>query len=114
MGFLVIVLMLAGCGGKPVKLAGIAGKWVHNTDNNQVWSYEFKNDKEVRFALDKQRKKWSITNIRQRGTIYEIDIDELLGQGAGQNSTIKVEILAADTVFISSGMHPGMVFKKSE
>ncbi|KPK76236.1 MAG: hypothetical protein AMJ79_07480 [Phycisphaerae bacterium SM23_30] len=111
-GLLVVALIFLWGGGATVKLAPIAGKWIHHSHQDQDWTYEFTSDKAVRFTLDNQRKKWSITDIRPRGSIIEIDIDELLGLGAKQNSTIKVEILGEDTIFVSSGLHPGMVFEK--
>ena len=111
-GLLIVALVWLWGGGSPVKLAPIAGKWTHHSNSNQDWTYEFTSDKKVRFALDNQHKKWSITDIRPRGSIFEIDIDELLGQGHQQNSTIKVEILRDGTIFVSSGLHPGMLFVK--
>jgi len=113
-GCLAIVLMLSGCGKSPVELAPIAGKWVHRSNQSQDWTYEFPNDDVVRFAIDGQRQKWSITEIRARGSIIEIDVDGLLGRGPKQNSTIKVEILREDAIFISSGLHPGLPFEKTK
>ena len=110
--FLALILMLSGCGGSPVKLAPIAGKWIHYSDNNQNWTYEFPSDTTVRFAIDQQSRKWSITEIRQQGSIIEIEVDELLGRGADQNSTITVEIISEDTICISSGLHTEMLFEK--
>ena len=111
-GLLVVALVFLWGGGSPVELAPIAGKWTHHSNSNQDWTYEFTSDKKVRFALDNQRKKWSITDIRPRGAIIEIDIDGNLGLGAKQSSTIKVEILREDTIFVSSGLHPGLLFVK--
>ena len=75
--------------------------------------YEFPNDTTVRFAIDRQRTEWSITGIRVRGSIIEIDVDGNLGIGGRQNSTIKVEILEENALFISSGLHPGMPFQRA-
>ena len=110
--FLALMLMLSGCGGSPGKLAPIAGKWIHYSDQNQNWSYEFTSDTVVRFAIDEQSQKWSITEIRRQGSIIEIDVDELLGRGAAQNSTIIVEIISENTLCISSGLHTEMLFEK--
>jgi hypothetical protein len=104
--------MLSGCGGSPVQLAPIAGKWIHYSDNNQSWIYEFPSDSTVRFAIDQQSRKWSITEIRRQDDIIEIDVDELLGRGAAQNSTITIEIIGDDTICISSGLHTEMLFEK--
>ncbi len=111
-GLFALLLVLSGCGESPVELAPIAGKWVHHSEQDQDWTYEFPNDYEVRFAIDGQGAEWSITAIRVRGSITEIDVDELLGTGARQNSTIKVEMLRENHIFVSSGLHPGMLFER--
>ena len=112
MGCIALILMLTGCDGSPVKLAKIAGKWIHFSDQNQNWSYEFPSDTVVRFAIDEQSQKWSITEIRQQDSIIEIEVDGLLGRGGTQNSTIKVELISANTICISSGLHIEMLFEK--
>jgi len=111
-GLLALFLVLPGCGESPVELAPIAGKWIHHSEQNQDWTYEFPNDTEVRFAIDEQDAEWSITEIRTRGSIIEIDIDQILGRGARQGSTIKVEMLRESHIFVSSGLHPGMLFER--
>ena len=108
----VVALIVSGCGGSAVKLAPIAGKWAHQSDQNQVWTYEFPSDKAVSFAIDRQRQKWPIKEIRILGSTIEIDVDGFLGQGPNQNSTIRVLIQGKDAIFVSSGLHPGMLFKK--
>jgi len=112
MGVLAVILIVSGCGDSPVKLAPIAGKWIRRSDQNQNWTYEFTSDTAVRFAIDQQSRKWSITEIRRQGSIIEIDVDELLGRGAAQNSTITVEIISENTICISSGLHTEMLFEK--
>lgn len=112
MTFLIVILIVSGCGDSPVKLAPIAGKWIHRSDQNQNWTYEFTSDAVVRFALDRQSREWPITEIRRRDSVFEIDVDELLGRGAAQNSTITVEIISDNAVYISSGLHPEMLFEK--
>ena len=111
-GFLALFLVLAGCGDSPVELSPIAGKWVHHSQQDQDWTYEFPNDTEVSFAIDGQGAEWSITEIRVRGSIVEIDVDQILGRGANQNSTIKVEMLGEDQISVSSGLHPEMLFER--
>jgi len=111
-GFVALLLALPGCGESPVELAPIAGKWIHHSEQNQDWTYEFPSDTEVRFAIDRQDVEWSITEIRKRGSIIEIDVDEILGRGARQDSTIKVEMLRENHIFVSSGLHPGMLFER--
>jgi hypothetical protein len=111
-GFLALLLVLSGCGESPVELAPIAGKWVHYSQQNQDWIYEFSNDTEVSFAIDGQGAEWSITEIRMSGSIIEIDIDQILGRGASQNSTISVEMRSENQIFVSSGLHPEMLFER--
>jgi hypothetical protein len=110
--FVALMLALSGCGESPVELAPIAGKWVHHSAQNQDWTYEFPNDTEVRFAIDGKGADWTIEEIRVRGSIIEIDIDQFLGRGARRNSTIKVEMLRENHIFVSSGLHPGMLFER--
>ncbi len=62
-GLFALLLVLSGCGESPVELAPIAGKWVHHSEQDQDWTYEFPNDYEVRFAIDGQGAEWSITAI---------------------------------------------------
>jgi hypothetical protein len=112
-GFMIVVMVLSACGESAVELAPISGKWIHHSAQDQDWTYEFPNDTTVRFAIDRQRTEWSITGIRMRGSIIEIDVDGNLGIGGRQNSTIKVEILEENALFISSGLHPGIPFQRA-
>ena len=108
---LAVALVLSGCGGSSGLLGPIIGEWTYDSAQHQRWTWEFPNDKTVRFSLDDQKRKWSITDIRVRGSIIEIDIDEFLGRGDDASSTIKVEILTENDIFVSSGLHPGLPFE---
>ena len=107
-----VALVLSGCGGSPGFLAPIIGKWTYDSAQNQRWIWEFPNDKTVRFSIDNQNQKWAITDIRVRGSIIEIDVDGFLGRGDDESSTIKVEILNQNNIFVSSGLHPGLPFER--
>jgi len=107
------MFMVTGCGESAVKLAKIAGEWTHQSDQNQNWTYEFSSDSVVHFAIDGQRQKWSVKEIRDTGSVIEIVIDGNLGLGANQNSTIRIQIQGKDAIFVSSGLHKGMLFRRS-
>jgi hypothetical protein len=111
-GLLSISLLISGCGGSAVKLAPIAGKWTHQSNQSQVWAYEFPSDEVVRFSIDNQRQQWPIQEIRVAGSNIEIDVNAVLGRGGG-NSTIRIQKLGNDAIVVSSGLHPGIPFKKS-
>lgn len=110
--FVLILFLLFGCKDEAVQLAPISGGWVYHSRHEQEWKYDFISDEKVYFAIDSTGRNWNITNININSNIIKIDIDEFLGQGPKQNSTIKVELLDNKTIMVSSGMHPGILFTR--
>lgn len=87
------------------RLQIIKGKWIHKADNNQVWTYKFKNDK-VHFSIDHQTAQWPIANIEASDDTVLICVDD------PGTETIKVTKWSNDEVIISSRLHCPMMFKR--
>jgi len=103
---------LAGCGrATDDRVEPIAGRWVYRMDNDQVWAYEFGGG-EVSFSIDSEKKSWNVTAVTGDDATIHIDVDGVLGRGAGQNSRVTVERLADGSAAISSGLHAKMIFTR--
>jgi len=109
---IVMVLILAGIvlfGYKRInadqRLQSIKGKWTHRADNNQLWSYKFKDDK-VHFSIDHQTTQWPVAGIEESESSVLIRVND------PGTELIKVTKLSSDQIVISSRLHCPMMFKR--